>query len=305
MFGVEKNAIDNSSDMVNKNVIISDVLTDYSSIEQLDYYKKIVNAGNITTILSFDFHMRRLTIPEKYKNEFLTSINVKSWVNVDDVNIPNDEWYEIIFLDKDGIKYFFEFLKNEKNMVVKTKITNDESGKYKYYLADPKIFEKIADLYQKCITIFETSEKSTLGIYKFAIDVAGRQNEFKSRLNAGNGVKNNVLIANPGIFSELSASDKAQMIKYVEEKTGSKILLKTHEECISDGIADYSRMDSFGFIDVKYSEFSMLGYKNDQNTYIFTIGFLTGPLAFIGCSFKAEFIDNMWRFEDKIETRVS
>lgn len=291
--------------MTNNYVITSDAFTDYSSIEQLDYYKKIVNLGNPTTILSFDFRMRRLTIPEKYKNEFLTTINVKSWVNVDEVNIPNDEWYEIIFLDKDGIQYFFEFLKNEKNMVIRTKMTTDESRIYKYYLADPKIFEKIAELYQKCIIIFETSEKSTLGLYKFALDVAGRQNDLKSRLNSGNGVKKTVLIANPGIFSELGASDKAKMIKYVEEKTGSKILLKTHEECISDGIADYSRMDSFGFIDGKYSEFSMRGYKNDQNTYIFTIGFLTGPLAFIGCSFKAEFIDNMWKFEDKIETLVS
>jgi len=291
--------------MISNYEFISDSSTDYSGTEQLDYYMKIVKAGNLTMISGFDFRMKNFPIPEKYKNEFLTTINVNNWVNVDDVNIPNDKWYTIIFLDEDGIKHYFEFLKNDKNMIIKTEITTDESRKYKYYLADPKIFGKIAELYQKCIPVFVTSEKSTLGLYKFALDVAGKQDNLKSRLTAGNEVKRSALIATPDIFSELGASDKAQMIKYVEEKTGSEILLKTHEECVSEGIADYSRMNSFGFIDAKYSEFNMRGYKKDQNTYIFKIDFLTGPFAFIGCSFEVKFIDNMWQVEDKVKIMES
>jgi len=317
IYEVSKNEDDKSSDisqtgsssiesgMISNYDIISDSKIDYSDIEQLDFYQQIVKTGNLTMILSFDFSTKRFTIPEKYKNEFLTTINVNNWVSVDGVNIPNDEWYTITFLDRDGIKHVFEFLKNDKNMVIKTEITTDESRKYKYYLADPKIFEKIAELYQKCIPIFETSEKSILGIYKFALDVASKQDNLKKWLTAGNGVKKFDLIANPDIFSELGVSEKAQMIKYVEEKTGSKILLKTHEECASEGIADYSRMNSFGFIDAKYSEFSMRGYKKDQKTYIFTIGFLTGALASIGCSFKAELKNNMWQVENKIEIMES
>ena len=273
--------------------------TDYPGIEQLDYYQKIVKAGNLTSIKSFDFRMKDFPIPEKYKNEFLTALNVISWVNIDGVNIPNDEWYIIVFLDEDGKKYSFEFLKNNKNMVIKT--ATGESAKYQYYLADPKIFKKIAELYQKCIPVFETSEKSTLGLYKFVFDVAGKQDNLKGRLTADNNVKRYDLIASPDLFCELRSSDKAQMIQYIEEKTGRKILLKTHEECVSEGIADYSRMNSFGFIDGKYSEFSMRGSKKDRNTYIFTISFLTGPLAYISCTFKAKFVDDMWQIEDKVE----
>ena len=278
---------------------------DYSAIKQLDYYQQIVEAGNMTTIRSFDYSMKGFIIPEKYKNELLETINVNNWVNIDDITIPNDEWYTITFLDEDGIKHFFEFLKNKKNIVIKTEVTVGESEKYQYYLADPRIFEKIAQLYQKCIPIFETSEKSTLALYKFALDVAGKQNGFKGWLTAGNAVKKSTLIANPGLFSELGPSDKAQMIQYIEEKTGRKIVFKTHEECVSEGIADYSRMNSFGFLDGKYSEFSMRGYKEDRNTYVFTMGFFTGPLASIGCSFEAKLIDNKWQVQDKIEIMQS
>jgi len=160
-------------------------------------------------------------------------------------------------------------------------------------------------LYQKYIPVFETSEKSTLALYKFVLDVAGKQDNLKSRLTANSEVKKPDLIASTDLFSELGASGKAQMIKYVEEKTGRKIVLKTHEECVSEGIADYSRMNSFGFIDGKYSEFSMRGYKTNRNTYTVTISFLTGYLSFISCSFKAEFIDNKWQVADKIGIRES
>ena len=147
----------------------------------------------------------------------------------------------------------------------------------------------------------EDISDSTLASYKFALDVAGRQRGLESRLTADNEVKKPDLIANPDLFRELRSSDKAQMIKYVEEKTGRKIVFKTHEECVSEGIADYTRMNSFGFIDGKYSEFSMRGSKINRNTYAFTISFFTGPLASIGYSFEVKFINNMWQVEDKIE----
>ncbi len=94
------------------------------------------------------------------------------------------------------------------------------------------------------------------------------------------------------------------MIKYVEKKTGRKVLLKTHEACVLEGYADYSK-GMFGFIDGKYSEFSMRGQKADQNTYNFMISFLTGPLAYIGCSFSAIYSDGKWHVEDRIPINVS
>lgn len=149
------------------------------------------------------------------------------------------------------------------------------------------------------------AEKSTLGLYQFALDVAAMQEDLKSRLTANNSVKKVDLIANPDLFSELGSSDKAKMIQYVEEKTGRKIVLKTREECVSEGIADYSRMNAFGFIDAKYAEFSMKGYFTDQSTCQFTISFYTGPMASIACSFTAKRIDNTWQIEDKFSIMIS
>ncbi|MHB1454630.1 MAG: hypothetical protein ACYCYM_11865 [Saccharofermentanales bacterium] len=247
--------------------------------------------------------MKYFPVPLEYQSEIMQIIAVDSWENAEVIIDPVKE-YEIAFLDNDGNRRHFYFSKNEKNTIIRTSIFPETSNENKYYKADVKIYDGFGGFYQKCIPVFTTAETSDIGLYKFALDVAGEQDSLKSWLTADNDDGNSTLFANPDIFSELNDTDRIEMIKYVEKKTGRKVLLKTHEECVLEGYADYSKA-MFGFIDGKYSEFSMRGQKADQNAYNFSISFLTGPLAYIGCSFSAEYIEGKWQVEDKIPINVS
>lgn len=166
---------------------------------------------------------------------------------------------------------------------------------------------KFSEIEKFSISVFTTTETSDLELYKFAFDIAGKQKDFKNRLMPDETMTETVLFANPEIFNDLSKADRAEMLKYVEAKAGRKILLKTHKELVSEGYADYSRKGMFGFIDGKYSEFSMERYKteSEQNARFYEVSFFTGPLAFIGCPILANYVDGKWQVEDNISINIS
>lgn len=181
----------------------------------------------------------------------------------------------------------------QSQLVTPTKNPTDES--------------KISEIEKSSISVFTTTETSDIGLYKFALDVAGKQKAFKNRLMPDETMNETVLFANPEIFNDLTKTDRAEMLKYVEAKTGRKILLKTHKELVSEGYADYSRKGTFGFVDGKYSEFSMKRYKteSEQNTRLYEVSFFTGHLAFIGCPILANYVNGKWQVEDNISIKIS